>query len=239
MRIAIVDDDEFQLELLYRLIDKEMASFGYGEHAIVKYNNGEAFLEKWQPGEYDLILLDILMHGLTGVDVAYKIRKSDEHVRIAFCTSSNEFASESYDVGAQHYLLKPITRDSIAKMFKRLNIDNMEQARVLRLPDGYSVILRNILYTEYTNHSVTFYIKNEKPYRLRITQTETEALLFPHGYFISPYKGITVNLYAVESMTDDMLNLCDGTKLMVTRRKLKEVKDAYKSFRLNQAKQGM
>ena len=236
MRIAIVDDDEFQLELLYRLTDMEIASFGNGRHTIARYNSGEAFLEKWQPGKYDLIILDILMHGLTGVDVAYKIREADEHVRIAFCTSSNEFASESYDVGAQHYLLKPITKDGIAKMFKRLNLDDMEQTRIIRLPDGHSVILRNILYTEYSNHVVTFYIKNEEPYRLRITQTETEAMLLPHGYFISPYKGITVNLYAVESFNDDMLKLCDGTSLMVTRRKLKEVTEAYKSFRLKQAK---
>lgn len=234
MRIAIVDDDSFQLNFLYYLIKMELDSISAKEHFIDKYESGLHFLESWTPGSYDLIILDIMMEHLTGIEVAHKIREKDTHVRLAFCTASNEFASESYEVNAQHYLLKPITRDSISKLFQRLKLDDMEQERILHLPDGHPVILRNIIYTEYSNHVITFYIRNEAPYRIRITQAETEGLLFPHGFFISPYKGITVNLHAIDDITEDTLTMCDGTKLMITRRKLKEVRDAYKLFRLEQ-----
>lgn len=236
MRIAIVDDDSFQLVFLHRLITTELCSIGAENHQIDTFESGVQFLEQWQPETYDLIVLDILMDRLTGIEVAHKIRETDEHVRLAFCTSSNEFASESYEVNAQHYLLKPITADSISKMFKRLNLVHVEQVRVVRLPDGHPLVLRNILYTEYSNHVVTFYLKEEAPYRLRISQAETEALLFPHGCFLSPYKGITVNLHAVKELTDDTLVLHNGTRLMITRRKLKEVKDAFRTFRLNQSR---
>lgn len=236
MRIAIVDDDSIQLFLIHKLILAELSSIGAENHQVDTFNSGLQLLEQWQPETYDLIILDILMNRLTGIEVAHKIRERDEHVRLAFCTSSNEFASESYEVNAQHYLLKPITADSISKMFKRLNLTHVEQTRIIRLPDGHPLVLRNILYTEYSNHTVTFYLKEEAPYRLRISQAETEALLFPHGCFLSPYKGITVNLHAVDELVEDTLVLCDGTRLMITRRKLKEVKDAFQTFRLNQSR---
>ena len=236
MRIAIVDDDKIQRFLIYRLITAELSSISTEMHQIDTFESGIQFLEQWKPETYDLIILDILMNRLTGIDVAHRIREADEHVRLAFCTSSNEFASESYEVNAQHYLLKPITADIISKMFKRLNLVHVEQARVIRLPDGHPLVLRNILYTEYSNHTVTFYLKEESPYRIRISQAETEALLFPHGCFLSPYKGITVNLHAVDELIEDTLVLCNGTRLMITRRKLKEVKDAFQTFRLNQSR---
>lgn len=236
MRIAIIDDDQFQLILLSKLITTELSFLEVRNYQIDTFESGIQFLNQWQPESYDLILLDILMDRLTGIEVAHKIREADEHVRLAFCTSSNEFASESYEVNAQHYLLKPITGDSISKMFKRINFFHVEQARVFRLPDGHTLLLHDILYTEYCNHVVTFYLKDNSSYRLRISQAQTEAMLFPHGFFLSPYKGITVNLYAVTELTEDTLVLCNGVRLMITRRKLKEVKDAYHAFCLYQSK---
>lgn len=52
----------------------------------------------WTPGMCDLVILDIFMGGVTGMDVAREIRRSDREVKLVFCTTSNEFASESYEV---------------------------------------------------------------------------------------------------------------------------------------------
>ena len=231
MRIALVDDDIAQLELLSNLIANELSSLGDLTHSITEYHSGEDFISDWHPDKFDLIILDIFMGKLTGVDVAYEIRKSDEHVNIAFCTSSNEFASESFEVGAKYYLRKPITAESVSKIFSRLNLGAIENMKHIKLPDGHSIRLRSILYTEYANHVVTIFLDNEKPHRLRTSQTEIETLLCKSGDFISPYKGITVNLYAIETLTDSSITLKNGETLPLTRRKVKEVKDAYKLFR--------
>lgn len=234
MKVAIVDDDNDQLEYLSILVSNELSHLGDKLFRITKYQNGETFLENWEVGKFDLIILDIYMNKITGIDVAYKIREQDEHVILAFCTSSNEYASESYDVGAKHYIRKPVTAESISKMFHRLNLDTIEKTRIVRLPDGHNVMLRNILYTEYENHVITVYLKNEKPHKLRTSQTEIEALLLPHKFFCTPYKGITVNFYAVCEMTDNSIYLIDGTVLPLTRRKTKEVKEAFKKFKFDQ-----
>lgn len=233
MRIALVDDDKTQTELLCGYISKELSALGDSAYKITSFSSGEEFLKEFKVGAYDLVVLDIFMDELTGIDVAYRIRTEDEHVLLAFCTSSNEYASESYDVGARHYLRKPITEESVSKMLRRLDLDMIEKTRIVKLPDGKNIMLRKILYTEYDNHTVTIYIQGEEKHRLRISQSSIESILMEHGHFHSPYKGITVNFYAVEALSDDSLKLTDGTVLPVTRRRQKEFKEAYTKFRLN------
>lgn len=234
MKIALVDDDPSQLELLSELISDELLSLHDVTHRLYTFRSGEEFLKTWRSGEYDLIILDIYMGDLTGVDVARRIRETDESVRLAFCTSSNEYASESYEVNAQYYLQKPATAASIASLFRRLNLEIMVLTQTVKLPDDHSVILRKILYTEYINHTVTIYMKGLAPYRLRISQADMEALLLPFGYFFSPTRGMIINFHEVDRLTDDSFFLHDGTPIPVSRRKYKEAKELYTKFRFNQ-----
>lgn len=231
MQIAIVDDDSEQLNLTKKLLSEELTSIGDTSHRISTYTSSEAFLAQWQPGSLDLIVLDIFMGEMSGICAARKIRETDEEVRIAFCTSSNEFAAESYEVNAHYYLKKPISGADMARMCRKLNLEIMESAKSVRLPDGHLMILRNILYTDYTNHIVNFTLKNREEYRLRISQSELENLLLPFGYFFSPIKGVVVNFYEVADITKEAFVMSNGTLQPITRRKFKDAQEAYKLFR--------
>lgn len=233
MRIALIDDDCALIEALSAMVTAELEKSGYRENIIEAFENGETFLTKWNPGAYDIIILDIFMDELTGVATARKIRESDHTVRLVFCTTSNEFASESYEVNASYYLHKPIDSKGIAEMFRRLNLDAFEKTKTLRLPDGHPVMVRRILYTDYCNHVVTLYIEDEEPYRVRMSQTALEALLLPFGYFFSPIKGIIINFHEVIKMTEEAFILSSGKTIHITRRKYKDAKDAYTRFRFD------
>ena len=115
MRIALVDDDRAQIETLSKMVTAELSKSGYPVSKLDAFESGEAFLAKWQAGAYDIIILDIFMDKLTGVETARKIRESDHMVRLVFCTISNEFASESYEVAAQYYLHKPVGQEGISE----------------------------------------------------------------------------------------------------------------------------
>lgn len=232
MRIALVENEVELLTQLTELISKELSSIGDLSHQIHTFTSGEEFLEKWHVGRYDLIILDIYMkeNGLLGIEVAHKIRETDDVVRLAFCTTSNEFASESYEVDAKFYLKKPITEEGIAKLFKRLDIESMELNRTVTLPDSRPVYLRKILYTEYNNHIITLHFKDDTSYKVRISQKDMEDLLMPYGFFCTPNKGLIVNFYEVKRIHEEMLILSDGEQLPISRRKLKDIKDAYTKF---------
>lgn len=231
MRIALVDDEIIQLQRLHELLSAELhARLSHTPHWIDSYCSGQSFLEHWQSGKYDVVILDIFMGGLTGVDVAKQIRLTDPDVKLVFCSRSNEFAAESYQVNAQYYLVKPATPGSIANMLQRLNLDLIQLEQTVTLPDGHAVLLRQILYTEYYNHVVTLYMKNKQTYRLRTNHATMEELLLPCGYIHSPSKGILVNFHEVTHCAEDCFTMSDGATLPISRRKQKDIQAAYTKF---------
>ena len=116
MRIAIVDDLTTESNHLQEMLTQQFHETHTDIHRLDIYSSAEALLEKWEPNAYDLVLLDIYMDGMTGVELAHILRRSDEHVRLVFCTTSYEFASESYAVGASYYLHKPYADADIRRM---------------------------------------------------------------------------------------------------------------------------
>ena len=117
MRLAFVDDDYGEIKKLTTMIDKELQGTFYSSCTKQLFSTGETFLSVWKPGMYDIVFLDIFMDQLTGVDVARQIRKTDASVKIIFCTTSNEFASESYCVDASFYLVKPFSQNMVTKTY--------------------------------------------------------------------------------------------------------------------------
>ena len=73
MKIAIVDDRVEELNRLLHITKKALP-----QAKLFTFPSGEAFLETWKRGEYDLILLDIFMDRILGIDVARKVREEDE-----------------------------------------------------------------------------------------------------------------------------------------------------------------
>ena len=231
MKIALVDDEIIQLQHLNELLSAELnAKLPNSPHWVDTYRSGQSFLDHWQSGKYDVIVLDIFMGGITGVDVAKIIRLTDPDVKLVFCSRSNEFAAESYQVNAQYYLVKPATPGSVANMLQRLNLELIQLGQSVTLPDGHNLILRQLLYTEYYNHVVTLHLKNGEDYRLRTNHTTVEELLTPCGYIHSPTKGILVNFHEVTQCTEDSFTLSDNTVLPISRRKSKEIQAAFTRF---------
>lgn len=229
MNIALVDDDEFQIEQLYTFLTKQLG----GKFTCDRYTNGESFLQGFTSGSYDLIILDIFMDELTGIDTAKKIREKDASVRLVFSTTSNEFASESYEVNACYYLCKPLDSDKVAQMLDRINIDALENMRTITLPDGTSLILRTVIYADSNGHYINFHLTSGETMETRITFSQLEAMLCAYPFFFSPTKGILVNFHEVSRLKDNTLQMVDGSIIPVSRRKGKAVTDAYSAFRFS------
>lgn len=234
MKIALVDDDHCSLEHLTKLISRQLDLMGDSRRRIDTYCSGEEFLESWKSGAYDLIILDIFMGEILGIDVAHKIRETDPDVRLAFCTSSNEFACESYEVNAHYYLQKPVSEQNIKRMLDRLNLEIIERIRTVKLSDGQDIILRNILFTQYSGHTAQIHLKNGTILRARITHSELEELLCEHTYFCCCSKGVIVNFYEATGIQDAVFHMTDKSLVPISRRKSKAVTEAYNRFHFAQ-----
>ncbi|MBQ4051428.1 MAG: response regulator transcription factor [Oscillospiraceae bacterium] len=240
MNCALIDDDRSALEQLQKLLTADLSEqFGRIPFGIDLFSDGRTFLEYWKPGRYDVVILEILMNGLSGLDVARAIRMTDQRVRLVFCSKSNGFAAESYQLDARYYLLKPISREAVSEMLSRINPELIQLRKTVTLPDGYTLLLRQILFTEYHNHVVLVHLKSGEIHRLRTNHNTMEELLIPCGYIRCPSKGILLNFHEIVDITDDSVLMSDGSSLPVSRRRRKEFQSSYNSFRLEKMQKGM
>ena len=84
LRVAICEDSEMEQKRLLKII--EMGEYP-AEPTV--FGSGEAFLQEYHTGQFDVIFMDIYMNGMSGVDTVRSIREIDANVIIAFTTSSS------------------------------------------------------------------------------------------------------------------------------------------------------
>lgn len=106
MRIAVVDDERRCREEAAGFV----ARYFGGDDSRYKlsfFENGAEFLERYRP-VYDLVLLDIEMPLMDGVETAQRLRALDEQVVLLYMTRMAQYAAFGYDVDAIGFLIKPI-----------------------------------------------------------------------------------------------------------------------------------
>ena len=133
---------------------------------------------------------------------------------------------------------KPFGIDRVKAMLDRLDLEEIEKMRAVKLPDGTSTVLRNIIYVDFALHRVTLHCKDGKNVAVRSNFSEVEPLLCAYPYFFSPTKGVIVNFYEVEAQNGDTFKMRDGSMIPISRRKAKEALDAYSSFLFRQLRKG-
>lgn len=134
-KILIVDDEADILDLLEYNLEKE----GY---KVIRAMDGEEAIEKAQKKKPDLILLDIMMPHLDGIETCRRIRSLPgmDAVYIVFLTARSEEYSElaGFDAGADDYISKPIKPRLLMRRIKaimRRDHGGEEESDVLRIHD--------------------------------------------------------------------------------------------------------
>lgn len=139
--IAIVEDEkEFREELKNYL--KYYGEENHIEFQVTEFSDGAEILEDFKK-EFDIILLDIEMPRLNGMDAAELIREKDEDVVLMFITNMAQYAIRGYSVGALDFVMKPITYYTFSMKMKRAlkRAQKKEQKPlILNLPDGIKTL---------------------------------------------------------------------------------------------------
>ncbi len=232
MRLAIVDDEHDQIEIMYRYVRKYLENYQFDSLLIDTFQTAENFEEAFEAKKYDLVILDIYINDVLGVDVASRIRKIDPDFALVFYTTSNDFAPESYLVNAQYYLHKPLEYSNMEPMFKRLDLKEMRKKKLVTFPDEFQCCLYDIEYTDYYNHKITIHMVDGETHSLYMNQKELEALLLPYTLFCSIHKGTIVSLDMVERVEDRSVILKNNTYLPITKKRVKEVKENLMKYKM-------
>ena len=181
--IAIVEDEKEFREQLKEYLQQ------YGvenqiEFQITEFADGAEIVENYK-NEYDVILLDIEMPKLNGMDAAELIREKDEDVILMFITNMAQYAIHGYSVGALDFVMKPITYYTFSMKMKRAlkRAQKKEQKPlILNLSDGIKTLeIKQIYYVEVQNRMLHYHT-DEGEIIVRGTLQSAENILKPYPF---------------------------------------------------------
>ena len=215
-RIAICDDEQPQIEYLTSVVSAWSNENGH-VCEMRAFPSAEAFLFAYEDDNaYDILLLDIEMKHITGVDLAKSIRKKDQTVQIIFITGYSEYISEGYEVAALHYLMKPVSQHKLFSVLDRAAEKIKQNEKCLNLPlsgEMVRVPLHEIKYLDVHQNYVTVHGKAD--YTVKRTLGEFEGLLDTR--FTRVGRAMIINLTYISRVTKTDVYLSDGTVLPLPR----------------------
>jgi two-component system response regulator AlgR len=114
VKILIVDDEALARDRLSQILDDS------DEHDVVgEAENGEQALEIARTSAPDVVLLDIRMPGMNGIETAHHLNSFESPPAIIFTTAYDEYAIEAFDTRAVGYLLKPVRRERLDRALEQ------------------------------------------------------------------------------------------------------------------------
>ena len=183
MRIAIVDDLAAERALLKDRLEQQLHRRNV-QADILEYESSETFLEAARKAPFTAAFLDIYMNGMTGMEAAKELRKTDTDCLLVFTTTSTDHALEGFQVRTLHYLVKPFTEEDIDALTDELlaRVPQPEKFMTLRV-DGseFRLRYRDIVYAEHFAHMIYVHTAVQK----------TLATRQPFKSFIAPLKDDT------------------------------------------------
>lgn len=176
MKIAICDDDEKVRQVLIKKVKRI-----FPDDLVEEYSSGEELLAS--PSEPDILLLDIKMPGISGMETASKIRMLNEKMILIFITGENEYVYDAFDVQAFHFLVKPISDDkltSVLESAKQHYFKNKKsEKKYTMITTGGTHIklcLNDVIYAEVFNSKVIVHTVDEEiEYYGKLTDLEKIA----------------------------------------------------------------
>lgn len=198
--------------------------------AVELFGDGDALIKAHTKKPFDIILLDIVMPLLNGIEVAKEIREEDKAVKIVFLTTSPDFAVESYTVKASNYLLKPVNPTSLFTCLEELvkQIQNTEKYISIKNFDViHRVRLSDIEYVEADNKHAVLVCKDGRRFPSQEPLYAYEDKLQLKDGFFKCHRSYIVNVHCVGSFSHKEIRLQSGRRVPISRRSQKDFEDAY------------
>lgn len=233
LKIIACDDDVAFLDRLHRMIDRWSSETGTAVD-VALVTRGEDLLARHAASRADIILLDMIMPLVNGMDTARELRQADTAVRLVFLTSSPEFALESYEVRAFDYLLKPVAYERLAQLLDELS--SMRPAAtdelVIKTSFGYHALrLSDIEYAEARNKHVVFHLRDGRDIEALESFRSVEDRLEQNATFFKCHRSYQVNLRNIDHFDRTDIVMRSGACIPLSRSCKQGFQDAYFAVR--------
>lgn len=217
MKVAICDDELAIIENVKSQIKKFVKdSKDYDEIVILEFLSGAQLTRYYENmQDIDIIFLDIVMEGSSGIEVAEKIRRKDKKVSIVFLTSIETYVYEGYRLNASDYIIKPLSYRKFRETFERLiKAIDYERKFILEKNDGglFKIYYQDIVYIETYGRKTLIITKDDSVISYKTMKQHMEEL---DDSFYRCHESFIVNMLYIKKIEKFNLMLKNGAMIMI------------------------
>ena len=227
MRVAICDDERESCNGLSLLIKRQEP-----DCEVACFHTCRQFLEAAQ--HFDILLLDIQMEEMGGIEVARALRGRGERTVLIFVTALKEYAPEAFEVSAFHNLLKPVVPEKFCRVFESacLQVRKLESQSAGQLffqtkARSFTVPRDEVLYVESRRRKVEIHTRKENV-TVYATMKHMEEQL-GEGFYRC-HRGYLVNMAYVTGYGAGFVRLQNGEAVYLAREKYSEFAKVYSEY---------
>ncbi|GFI65825.1 transcriptional regulatory protein BtsR [Lachnospiraceae bacterium] len=215
VKICICDDSSEERAFINVLVREWSRQTGT-DVSVSEFPTAEAFLFEYEDLVPDVLLLDIEMPGMNGVELAKRLREGNKLIQIVFITGFSDYIAEGYEVAALHYLLKPVSPQKLFSTLDRALEKQETDGRKIVLEtttETVQLLLCEIRYIEVIKNYITVYA--EGSYTVKRTLKEIERELDER--FLRVGRSYIVNLHFISRVTRSEIFLRGGASVPLPR----------------------
>ena len=228
LKIAVCDDDLSFLNQTAKMIENWEQR---PANILCKtFDNGDELITAHKNSPFDIILLDVVMPLINGIETAREIRQNDKNTKIVFLTSSSEYAVESYTVKANNYLLKPISENALFSCLDEFIKEISNNSQTITIKGIYNVqklSIKDIVYIEAQNKHIVFVTSDGS----RIETTEPlhicEDKISANKEFFKCHRSYIININHIDKYTSKEVFMHNGYCIPISRSYQKAFESAY------------
>lgn len=227
IKIGLCDDEKHVHEDILKIIEKYQRERECSVELIHYFSAGELLGAE---EEVQILLLDIDMPQMDGIEAAYQLREQGKECRIIMLTSKRERFKDAFKIGAYRFVTKPVVVEELEEALDDARNTLLGYAQV-ELKFGMSpckVFQYQIDYLQSCGDYVKVYVGEKICESTRPLKSWKEEL--DRGLFIDCHKSYIVNLKSINRMEKDTLFLRNGVKIPISRRRRGEVLQAFMEF---------
>lgn len=216
-KIGICDDDAAQREHLMAIV-AAWAKRGRCLTEVKQYSDAKAFLFEYsEEKDFDILLLDIEMPQISGIELAKTVRRDNTAVQIVFITGYYEYFGDGFDVSALHYLVKPVDAGKLLPVLDKAaaNLSYRQRSVLVSTQDAeVKLPLEDIIYVEAENVYVVVHTVRTT-YRMRSTLSKFAEQL--DETFFKVHRSYVAALKYIVKITRGSITMINGDQLPVSR----------------------
>lgn len=228
LRLAVCDDDKFVVEQIESYIEQ------LKELSIVYevYFSAEEFYSHMFELDFDVYFLDIEIADKSGIELAKKIRQTNQYAVIVFITSYSKYVIDVFDVNTFNFALKPLTYEKFKKTICKVSdyiFTSKTNFVFVHNKNQFAIPYQNIIYIEKRKRKAYIHTNSGYMYKCNMTMEQILEQLTTNR-FAKINRGCIVNLAMIDQIVREEIHLLNGEILYIARNCKMDIKEKHLNY---------